>query len=34
MLQELLTPWGEKVTDTPWQTYPRPQMRRESYVNL
>ena len=34
MLQELLTPWGEKITDTPWQTYPRPQMRRESYVNL
>jgi len=34
MLQELLTPWGEKITDTPWQVYPRPQMRRESYVNL
>ena len=34
MLQNLLTPWGEKITDTPWQVYPRPQMRRESYVNL
>ena len=34
MLQELLTPWGETIADTPWQTYPRPQMRRESYVNL
>ena len=34
MLQDLLTPWGEKITDTPWQVYPRPQMRRESYVNL
>lgn len=22
------------VTETPWQDYPRPQMRRESYVNL
>ena len=34
MLQELATPWGEKVSDTPWQVYPRPQMRRDSYVNL
>ena len=34
MLQELLTPWGEQINDTPWQVYPRPQMRRESYVNL
>ena len=34
MLQQLLTPWGEKISDTPWQAYPRPQMRRDSYVNL
>ncbi len=34
MLQELTTPWGATVSDTPWQVYPRPQMRRESYVNL
>ena len=34
MLQDLLTPWGEQISDTPWQVYPRPQMKRNSYVNL
>lgn len=31
---DLLTEEGEKITDTPWQEYPRPQMRRDSYLNL
>ncbi len=34
---DLLTVQGEQLLqcgETPWQTYPRPQMRRESYVNL
>ena len=37
MLVDLMTPEGEKLLETgeqPWQTYPRPQMRRDSYVNL
>ena len=34
MLQDLYTPQGEKLTGTPWSVYPRPQLRRESYVNL
>jgi hypothetical protein len=34
MLQDLLTPWGENLSDTPWQVYPRPQLKRDSYVNL
>jgi len=34
MLQELCTPRGETVSGTPWDLYPRPQMRRDSYVNL
>ena len=34
MLQDLLTPWGEAISDAPWQVYPRPQMKRDSYVNL
>ena len=34
MLQELFTTRGTQVGETPWQVYPRPQMRRESYVNL
>ena len=34
MLQELYTTRGEKLTGTPWQVYPRPQMRRDSYINL
>ena len=34
MLNDLYTHEGEKLRDTPWQVYPRPQMKRESYVNL
>ena len=33
-LQNLLTPWGEKISDKPLQEYPRPQFRRKSYLNL
>lgn len=33
-LKNLVTPWGEKITDTPLQEYPRPQLRRKSYFNL
>ena len=34
---DLMTPWGEELKnsgETPWQVYPRPQLVRESYVNL
>ena len=34
MLQDLYTPRGEVLEATPWEVYPRPQMRRDSYVNL
>ena len=34
MLQALYTLHGQQLKETPWQIYPRPQMRRESYVNL
>lgn len=34
MLHELYTTAGEAVRDLPWQAYPRPQMRRASYLNL
>ncbi len=34
MLQKLYTQRGESLTQTPWNVYPRPRMRRESYVNL
>ena len=34
MLQTLTTPRGETLSGTPWQAYPRPQMRRDSYINL
>ena len=30
----LTTPQGEKLTGNPWQAYPRPQLRRNSYWNL
>ena len=34
-LHPLMTVWGEKLDrDAPLQEYPRPQLRRESYVNL
>ena len=34
---DLMTKQGESLLaskETPWQVYPRPQMRRDSYVNL
>ena len=31
---ELFTPEGECLSGKPWRSYPRPQMRRKSYVNL
>ena len=34
MLQDLYTVRGEHLSGKPWEVYPRPQMRRESYVNL
>ena len=34
MLNKLPTPWTETVGKTPWQAYPRPQLKRECYVNL
>ena len=34
MLQDLSTAHGEKCTGTPWNIYPRPQMRRDSWLNL
>ena len=34
MLNKLMTAAGEALKGTPWTVYPRPQMRRESYLNL
>ena len=34
MLQTLTTIPGENLTATPWDVYPRPQMRRENWINL
>ena len=34
MLNDLMTVAGENLQGTPWQVYPRPQMKRESYLNL
>ena len=34
MLHDLYTPEGEALQGTPWQIYPRPQLKRNSYVNL
>ena len=34
MRQELYTARGENLQGTPWQVYPRPQMKRDSYINL
>ena len=33
-MRKLLTVHGEMLTGTPWDRYPRPQMRRDSYLNL
>ena len=34
MLVDLMTKAGENLTGTPWTVYPRPQMKRGSYLNL
>ena len=34
MLCDLYTLRGEELSGTPWTVYPRPQMRRDSYLNL
>ena len=34
MLNDLYTTAGEQLTGTPWQVYPRPQMKRDSWLNL
>ena len=34
MIHDLYTPEGETLQETPWQVYPRPQLKRNSYVNL
>lgn len=33
-LADLFTPQGEALCGQPWQEYPRPQLERESYINL
>lgn len=33
-LKQLTTVWGEQLTDKPLQEYPRPQLVRNSYINL
>ena len=34
MLHDLYTPQGQALTGTPWQSYPRPRMKREGWMNL
>ena len=34
MPEKLMTPRGEALTGTPWDRYPRPQMRRDHWMNL
>ena len=34
MSTNLMTVPGENLTGTPWEIYPRPQLRRSNYVNL
>ena len=33
-MRKLYTQHGEALTGQPWQTYPRPQLRRDSFLNL
>jgi len=33
-MKELYTLRGENLAGDPWQVYPRPQMKRDSYINL
>ena len=34
MINDLYTQQGEEITENPWQVYPRPQLKRDSYLNL
>ncbi len=34
MADKLMTARGEALTGIPWQAYPRPQMKRDSFLNL
>ena len=34
MLQQLFTTQGENLAGEAWSVYPRPQMKRDSYMNL
>ena len=34
MLHDLMTIPGETRSGTPWNVYPRPRMRRDSWLNL
>ena len=34
MLNDLMTTAGENLKGVPWTVYPRPQMKRDSYLNL
>ena len=34
MMHDLMTVHGENLTGTPWNLYPRPQMKRGSWLNL
>ncbi len=34
MLHDLYTPQGEALSGQPWNVYPRPQLRREGWLNL
>ena len=34
MLHDLYTTHGETISKTPWDVYPRPQMKRDSYLSL
>ena len=34
MSTNLMTAQGEALTGTPWDIYPRPQLKRNNYVNL
>ena len=34
MIKHLLTPLGKKVSSIPWQTYPRPQLKRGNWICL
>lgn len=33
-MQQLITTHGENLMGPPWTAYPRPQMRRDTYINL